>query len=740
MAKPKTPENEPELAAWLTRVAFVLSLGLVIARATMMEVLRDPMNITAGASAVPRGPGPGTSLVFDLLAWTPALLVLGRAMIDRAFSVRFTWAHALLAALAVWAMLSTLWSADRFAAAVSAFHFVSAAVFLWSASQLVRSWQRLRLVGGVCAGLLLVYGAQALSSRYIDQPQLSKDWIEHRDQRLIERGIDPNSFAAKQFEDKLLRGEMMGFDASPNSFAAVTVLLIVVTLGVIVQRVVDRDGVGWIVVPAIGIAVGGAIIVWVDSKTAYATPVLALGILAATALAGSWLTRHARLAYTGGVACVVLALAAVVGHGLYHGTLPSDSLAFRWRYWIGAWRIFTAHPLLGVGWENFGQHYLAARLPIAAEEIRDPHNFLVRFATELGIVGGALCVLWMLRMWWEMIRPATAIQPHDGPPRRALSALIIIAAAACVLSIFATVDFGFMSLDPQTGPAYVTLRLIERVFGSAILLAGMLCACVRSMNDATLDERPAPWLLRAMLAALAVFLLHNLVDFSMFEIGPMFLFAMMVGSVIGIRTDVARPNPRRMRVTFAASAVVWLIAAGGLVLPVVIAEDRAASGDEQLRTKDPTRAAQSYRDAMSIVPYNGEYALSAARAGGTVDAVRDAFWRALYANPMQASYHASLAQFEAELPTPDKARVKSEYDAALALDPANVPMRLKYAEYLEKLGFASDAKAQLERALWFDDQLAPDEVERLSPGKVAEIREKIATVDQSKAKPTTSRS
>ena len=63
---------------------------------------------------------------------------------------------------------------------------------------------------------------------------------------------------------------------------------------------------------------------------------------------------------------------------------------------MGSLAVFKEHPMLGVGWSNFGLHYLAHRLGQAPEEIKDPHNFLVRFFTELGLVGGVLVILWQL--------------------------------------------------------------------------------------------------------------------------------------------------------------------------------------------------------------------------------------------------------------------------------------------------------------------------------------------------------
>src|SRR6516164_6488510 len=48
------------------------------------------------------------------------------------------------------------------------------------------------------------------------------------------------------------------------------------------------------------------------------------------------------------------------------------SLTIRWQYWVGATRLFMHHPWFGVGWANFGDSYLAFRLPLAVEYPKDP--------------------------------------------------------------------------------------------------------------------------------------------------------------------------------------------------------------------------------------------------------------------------------------------------------------------------------------------------------------------------------
>jgi len=60
---------------WLTQVAFVLALALVVARVTFPDASRAR---EALASTAPRGAGPATSIALDLLCCVPAILVLAR--------------------------------------------------------------------------------------------------------------------------------------------------------------------------------------------------------------------------------------------------------------------------------------------------------------------------------------------------------------------------------------------------------------------------------------------------------------------------------------------------------------------------------------------------------------------------------------------------------------------------------------------------------------------------------------
>jgi hypothetical protein len=332
MGPRSTPTRPPDgFAVWSTRLAFGISAALVLARATMLETLRNPLDVFPGSDPDLRGPGAGAGVVLDLLGCVPALLVVLRRAIDPSYKLRFTVSFLPLAGLALWMVSSVLWSGDRFAAAVSAFHWFAASVLLWSTAQLVRDWKHLRLVAAIAFGLLLVELGQGYYYRLVEHPELLGQWAARKDEILRQRGFEPGSFPAKQLEKRVTSGEIMGFTSSENSYGALVVMLTFVAAGVVIQRVIDHDEPAWAAVVGVGIAFSLVIIFLLHSRTADVTPVLGAAALAAAWLLRRWLARRARLGYALGVCAVLLAVAAVVGHGLYHGTLPGDSLAFRWR-------------------------------------------------------------------------------------------------------------------------------------------------------------------------------------------------------------------------------------------------------------------------------------------------------------------------------------------------------------------------------------------------------------------------
>lgn len=722
------PLINPEI---YTQVAFVLTLALMIARAMMSESVRESVDAVFKGNSPPRGPGVASTLFLNALCFVPAMLVVLRRVVDRQYVIRFTWSHGLVAALAIWATISVAWSTDKFLTVVAAANTLASASLIWSSAQLVRSWLRLRIVAGICLGMMLFYSEQGLEYRFLSVSDNVKYFNEHKDEILREHGWEADSFAAKQFERKLGAGEMIGFNSSPNSFAAVIVLLLVISAGVAISRATAGDSIAWTVGIAILALPSLVVIYFTQARTAFGTTLLAA--IALTSLASSrirtlFATRPAQV-YAAAAGLFALGVAALIGHGVYHGSLPQDSLNFRWRYWVAAARLVKQYSITGVGWGNFAEPYLGVRLPIAAEEVRDPHNLFVRGFAELGVIGGILVIAWLARSAWEITRPVSP--PASTGKRSALFGAIIAVALGILLNVGFSIDFN------QPG-AYLTLEIFRRLLAAGLLVIGLLGATVRAGHSETVDARPAPWLLYGLLAALGAFFVHSMMEFVLAEPGPLTIFSVLLGSAIGLRTTwgvAPAPAARKPLIGLLAGGVLlWLIVIATLIIPIAEAESRAKDADDYIRAERPDLAAPLLSAAMRAVPWNWEYAYRTARAmamaGDKPERVKAILDQAIGADRRSVIAHLTRASVELHQPKPEANQVRVDYDSALAIDPQNIQIRLDYADALQKLGDPKAATEQLKLALITNSQYHPDEPKRLSQQLVKQIEDQITPANR----------
>ena len=707
--------------ARLTHWAFLLAVILVCTRAMMSETLREPFEPMPGAVVAPHSPGPATSLLLDLLCCIPAMLVLLRRLLDGTYVIRAAPSHAIMGAVAMWMAASVFWASDRFAAMIGAAYFISALAVLWAAVQLVRSWGRLRFVAAAAFALLLVYVAAGLNQRLVNHPVHIRNWYDpnsdtSRWRYMKDHGLAETDFQFKQFESNVLTGSLQLFGTSANTYAAATVLLTVVALSLLLQRLANRESVGWVLAILAPLPFVGFVLYHTHSLTAFATASLALIAFTAIVLLRRWLAANSVRAYWLAVVLVCLGGAAVVGHGLAHNGLVIKTLTFRWYYWTGAAKLVARHPIAGVGWANFGDFYPAVRQALATEEVKDPHNFFVRFFAELGIVGGLLVVAWVLGIWWELTRPIQPPAASAASVQGKQRGIIFLLIPATLIGIL---NFLF-SVDLSSQREYVLLEAAYRFLTVGFLLAGLAAGGFASLMDEKLDERPCPWVLYGMLVALAVFLVHNLIDFSLFETGPMFLFALLAGSALGVRHPSLAGKSRKTRtvaITAGVVLVVWLAAAGFLWAPTYAADAEADVGDAAMRDGLFTNAAGHYVRARGYQPAEAEYTFRAAQAlaaqGASHSHVLGVIELAIQTNPHAVRYHLAKADYELRQPQPDAAIVRGAYQQALRLDPTSIATRIRYADTLVKLNDRPAAGEQYREALRLDDALPADEGKRL---------------------------
>ena len=334
-------------------------------------------------------------------------------------------------------------------------------------------------------------------------------------------------------------------------------------------------------------------------------------------------------------------------------------------------------------------------MPQASEEIKDPHNFLIRALTELGIVGAAMFLAWLMRAWWEWTTPVDCDDRGVAPDaRKTVRGIALTCAIAVAINAAASIDFAQEA-------TFVVLELLRRALYLLLLIAGCMVIVLRGSSRVETDARPAPWITRAMVVALAIFLLHNAIDFSLFEPSGLMIFALAGGAVSGAQTiDATRQDSRiAARLKFAIALIAWLIMGGVVVVPLLISEQHGARADDAIRAGHIREAVAQYTAALDASPLSDyQYAVRAVHAMAkrapdqAMLAMAD---RAVTGNPLDPGNYLLRAQL---WPRND-AGVEKDLSTAQRLNPSDVQIHLALAYALERAGTTDSAIAALERAI-----------------------------------------
>ncbi len=752
-------DADPIGARILTRCALAVALILAAVRATMLEGAREaplqPLD--------PVPPGAASTLILDLLCCIPAALVLMRRFIDSSFKLHGSWVFGIWSIFASLALLSSVWSSDRWLTLVSSPQLMSLGLLGWAVFQSVRRWDQVRVVAGWCIGLLLIFVAQGVLWRHMDWPTTVENFDRMRADFFMQRGWEAGSYAAERFEAKLRAGEIMGFSASPNTFGAAVVMLALIAVGVAIERFRRRDEGGLAGLALVPVAFVIYLLVYVQSKAAWFAITGGLVVLIAAAFLARFLADRHRLFFTVGLIVVLLGITSVLGVGLSRDGLPEDSLNFRWRYWTGAWHVWSSAPITGVGWAGFADHYLEHRLPVAAEEIRDPHNALIRSATELGMVGLGLLCAWMLLLAWRLTKPAMPTDLSSDPApsdsgssitssgegsfeskSSPITPLLWIGALYIPAIIFASIDL-------SAPAAYVVSESVERVLFGLLMMLGMAATVLRSTKLIRIDARPCPTILAALIVSVGVFLVQSQIDMALFETGPLAILMVIIAAALGLRaagesgrdeplsvpTRTTGPATRRLSsgvVAFASVGLIgWLAYVILLVIPTWNEQRKTHAADLLAASQRWSEAARMYEEAYRASSYpNHEIALRAAASWSEIPGrLPDALaWaeRATENQPRSIAGWLARARLTMLSTRSIPQEAIDHFARAIELNPQDIQLRIEFAQVLETAGRFELAAGQISAALDTNEAYDPTEAERLSEAQLSALQRRLVSL------------
>ncbi len=439
-------------------------------------------------------------------------------------------------------------------------------------AQILNTDLRVRLVLAVIVGLGVVSAYQCAEQRFVSNRATIEQYEQDPKMLLDPLGIEPGTFPHFLFEHRLYSQGIRGHFTTSNSAASFSVLASFAALVLLLRRRADRkahpEELPPSLLPALAAVMALTGLLLTKSKGGILAFIVGLALFAWLLAFRRQLATHRRLAFAVVVPLVLLVAGTsgyvAVRYGLQHGSLPGgNSMLVRWQYWAASAQMYADHAWTGVGLGNFSNYYTHYKPAPALESVSDPHNVLLSLLTQCGPLGllGFLAMVFV--PLWRVAVPAgeVPLSESEGSPqpfrRPALGVLFVVLGSLLVLRpmLIPTTSSGIMEVF-----LYEVITLY--VAPAAAFLIGFVL--IVAPLEPTLPS-PSPFsrtiLSAAMSSAVLAVLLHNLVDFAIFEPGVWMTFWVTIACLVapGPRqradTPAARQAPPRWRAAVVAGAV-----------------------------------------------------------------------------------------------------------------------------------------------------------------------------------------
>jgi hypothetical protein len=193
--------------------------------------------------------------------------------------------------------------------------------------------------------------------------------------------------------------------------------------------------------------------------------------------------------------------------------------------------MYADHPFTGVGPGNFAPFYTHYKSAAALESVADPHNFLLSILTQYGPLGLIGFLALFLTPLWKSFPGRASLPPQvqSQPPLRTLAAIYLP-----VLSVVLLLIRPMLMRTPLSNTFEVTLYLIFTLYvvTATTFAIGFWFLTTDTKSRVTSHEAWDTYISTALFCAVLGLLLHNLIDFAIFEPPVFTAFCAIVACLI----------------------------------------------------------------------------------------------------------------------------------------------------------------------------------------------------------------
>ena len=451
------------------------------------------------------------------------------------FSYRFTGIEYGLIIFIAAAIIGTFAASNKRAAIDNSVMMLAPMLMAILLAQILNSSIKIKLLLYVIVALGVVNAYECID-QYGSSNQMTIDEYKRDPASMLNRlAIEQGSFQQMLFEHRLYSKDIRGFFTTGNSAGSFALLALAAAAALMMEkRKALTAGFG----TAGELVARGLIVVMIavglgltHSKGALAAVFAAVLFFVMYKLAGQWLAKNKWMVIILALLVIVACSSGMIWYGITHDTLPGGkSMLVRWQYWVGAAKIYAAHPLTGAGPGNFMNYYPTYKIPAGLETVKDPHNFILSILTQygpLGLVGFLAALLVPLGYTIFITGDSSNSRLSQGTSQFRKIALSFMAlAVVTLLAVRPLILRAQLGNDVRVMLVVITWLY---VLPAAIFLVTFLFLSV-SEKQIYLDRSMQV----ILFCAIVGLLIHNLVDFALFEPGVYTAFWAVVAVVMAM--------------------------------------------------------------------------------------------------------------------------------------------------------------------------------------------------------------
>ncbi|MDD5134755.1 MAG: O-antigen ligase family protein [Phycisphaerae bacterium] len=410
-------------------------------------------------------------------------------------------------------VISTIAASNRRAAINNSLTILSAMLTGVMLLHLLDSIEKRKMLLGVIIAMAVANVYQCSEQFFSSNKSLITQYEQEPNIQLEKLGIEPGSFQQMLYEHRLYSKDVRGFFTTGNSAAGLMNLAVFSTLAVFSFKTSFKK----MLLPIGLLLILFAGLIETHSKGAFASLVFAAVLLVILIKFGKFLKQWVKLTTIAAVVLAAVCLAFIMNYGLTHGRLPGgNSMLVRWQYWQGAAQMIAANPLAGIGGGNFGTVYTQYKIPAALETVRDPHCFILSLASQYGIIGLAgFC----LALFYPIIKAGVGEKPLIKPAEEKNFAALAKACGICGVLTLLFVRPLFVRV--QIGGGITVIIYILMVMYAAPAFFFGITVWLSRQNESQSKNINSQFSTAALVCGILAVIIHNLIDFAIFEPGIM---------------------------------------------------------------------------------------------------------------------------------------------------------------------------------------------------------------------------